>query len=335
MVLSEGSREIFLSRLQHTAVRSGTYLVMPNAVKPAFLIPTEKRKIFKQAIDLIKPISRKGELKKRLIKALPLWVLKMVFPTLKIENPNAGSRHAVILPWNQNVTSKITIIVFDQELSNVEVEKYAFSEDTRHMVNNERSYLTRLKSDPESKIVVPEVKNFVEHQDYVCLIQDFYFGNYVENLTSNLYTFFDKLNSTDIHCLSEHPYILNKMPIIQDKLADFECDTLLTEMTKLFDQYKRTRFQVATMHSDFSTTNTVHTEDDKFVIIDWEDAEDDGINIDIPFFKFRRQLYDKGWWEINNAEGFLVVFHYIWFMVNKGNSEMLQKFRIDKGVFSS
>jgi hypothetical protein len=335
MVLSDGSREIFLSRLQHTAVRSGTYLVMPNAAKPAFLIPTEKRKVFKQAIDLVKPISRKGELKKSLIKALPLWVLKLVFPTLRIDNPQAGDRNAVILPWNQDVTSKITIIMFDHELRHVEVEKYAFSEATREMVCNERNYLTRLKSDQESKIVVPEVKNFVENDDYVCLMQDFYFGNYVENLTSNLYSFFDKLNSTEIHCLNEHPYILNKLPIIQHKLADLKCHALLEEVTKLFNQYKRTRFQVATMHSDFSTTNTVHTDDDKFVIIDWEDAEDDGINIDIPFFKFRRQLYDKGWWEIRNAEGFLVVFHYIWFMVNKGNAEMLQKFRIDKGVFSS
>gem|GEM_PF-5788913 len=30
MALLEGSKETFLSRLQHTAVKSGTYLVMPQ-----------------------------------------------------------------------------------------------------------------------------------------------------------------------------------------------------------------------------------------------------------------------------------------------------------------
>ncbi|MCB0761963.1 MAG: hypothetical protein KDC12_10610 [Flavobacteriales bacterium] len=265
----------------------------------------------------------------------PLWVLKLVFSTVKINTGKTEGRYAVVLPWNQDLTSKLTLIVFDQALRQVEVLKYAFTEATRQMVQNEKNYLERLQDDAESKIIVPEVKNWIENDAYCCLVQDFYFGSYVENLTSNLYTFFDKLNTSDIRCLNEHPYILNKMPVIAQRLKDFECTQLLDEISKLFEQYKRTRFQVATMHSDFSTTNTVHTSDDKFVIIDWEDAEDEGINIDIPFFKFRRQLYEKGWWEIRNAEGFLVVFHYIWFMVNKGNREMLQKFRIDRGVFSS
>ena len=113
MALSDASKETFLSRLKHTAVRSGTYIVMPNTAKPAFLIPTEKKRVFKQAIDLVKPISRKGELKKSLIKMAPLWVLKLVFSTITVENENQQDRHAVILPWNQDLTSKITIIMFD------------------------------------------------------------------------------------------------------------------------------------------------------------------------------------------------------------------------------
>lgn len=74
---------------------------------------------------------------------------------------------------------------------------------------------------------------------------------------------------------------------------------------------------------------TVRTKDDQYVIIDWEDAEDEGINIDVPFFRFRRHLYEHGSWKITNAESFLVVFHYVWFMVSKKNQGMLKSFQFD------
>lgn len=335
MGLLEGSKETFISRLQHTAVKPGTYLVMPNAQKPAFLVPVYSRKAFKIGIDLIKPITRKGELKKNLIKRIPLWLLKLKFPTLKIENENPGERDAVILPWNQDVKSKVTIIFFDLALKNVEVEKFAFADKTRNMVRNEKKFLDNLQGDQESKIIVPKVKKFIEEEEYTCLIQEFYFGNYVETITSNLLAFFDKLNTDEILSLQDHPYILEKYPMMMGKLKQFECYELFHEMESLFDQYKTDKFQVATMHSDFSTTNTVHTDDDQFVIIDWEDAQENGINIDVPFFKFRRHLFETGNWEIRNAEGFLVVFHYIWFMVSKSNIPMLQSFKIDQKVFSA
>lgn len=335
MGLLEGSKETFLSRLQHTAVKPGTYLVMPNAQKPAFLVPAYSRIAFKIGIDLIKPISRKGEVKKNLIKKIPLWLLRIKFPTITIDNPNCGDRDAVILPWNQDVKSKITIIFYDLNLNNVEVEKFAFADKTRKMVRNEKLFLDNLKGDPESKIIVPEVKEFIEEEKYTCLTQEFYFGNYVETITSNLLAFFDKLNTDEILSLEDHPYVLEKYPMMMGKLVQFECYDLFREMETLYHEYRKDKFQVATMHSDFSTTNTVHTDDDKFVIIDWEDAQENGINIDIPFFNFRRQLFEKGSWKIENAESFLVVFHYVWFMVSKANIGMLQSFKIDKRVFST
>lgn len=111
--------------------------------------------------------------------------------------------------------------------------------------------------------------------------------------------------------------------------------TLKKNLERMFEQYRDTRFQVATMHCDFSTTNTVQTPDDRYVILDWEDAQDRGLNIDVPFFQFRKQLYKTGEWAIQGAEGFLVVFHYVWFQVIKDNPMMLRDFRIEHGRFVS
>ena len=89
------------------------------------------------------------------------------------------------------------------------------------------------------------------------------------------------------------------------------------------------------MHGDFSTTNTVQTPDNRYVLLDWEDAQEQGLNLDVPFFEFRRQLYKSGEWQIQGAEGFLVVFHYVWFQVVKRNRDMLRDFRIEHGRFYS
>ena len=289
---------------------------------------------FRTAIGLIKPITRKGDLKKKLLSLAPRWILNFVFKRVYISNPNEGSKHGLILPWNQNRAAKTTIISFDLNLKHVEVEKYAFQEFTREMVHNEKDYLNKLKGDSEAKIIVPEVKDFRETKDYTLLVQDFYFGEYVEEINTNILSFFDKLNSKTIYALHEHPYLKSKWPTISSSLTQWNCEDLLDSLDSGLEKFKDVKFQVATMHSDFSTTNTVHTADDKYVIIDWEDAEKEGINIDVPFFKFRRHLYEHGNWSITNAESFLVVFHYIWFMVSKNNRQMLESFRFDGKEFS-
>ncbi|MGB0424497.1 MAG: hypothetical protein ACPGED_09240, partial [Flavobacteriales bacterium] len=212
MALLEESKGICTAHYKHTQVKTGYYYLMPDALKPAFLVPAYQRKAFRTAIGLIKPITRKGDLKKKLIALAPRWILNFVFKRVYISNPNEGGKHALILPWNQNRSAKTTIISFDLALKNVEVEKYAFQDFTKQMVRNEKAYLNQLKGDSEAKIIVPEVKDFRETEDYTLLVQDFYFGEYVEEINTNILSFFDKLNSTNIYPLHEHPYLISKWP---------------------------------------------------------------------------------------------------------------------------
>ncbi|NQX92228.1 MAG: hypothetical protein HRT74_08935 [Flavobacteriales bacterium] len=334
MASFEELKETCTDLYTRTPVKSGKYFVMPNTEKPAFLVPAYSQKAFRAGIQLIKPITRKGDLKKRLLSMVPVWILSLKFKSIKIDNPNEGDDHTLILPWNQDPSGKVTIIKWNNSGKDVQVQKYAFKPETRDMVRNERSYLNKLKGDVTAKIIVPEVVNFEDNEQFTLLEQEFYFGEYVEEINTNILSFFDKLNTTKIVELNHHPYLNSKWPKVKEMLKEFECNQLLDQLQSNMQQFQHVKFQVATMHSDFSTTNTVHTKDDKYVIIDWEDAEDEGINIDVPFFRFRRHLYLHGSWKITNAESFLVVFHYVWFMVSKRNKEMLRQFQLRGSEFS-
>lgn len=328
------SSATFTSRLPHTPVKSGRYLMLPNPEQPAFLIPMHSRRAFRTGLGLIKPITRKGELKRNVLGLVPRWVLRLKFKTIQIEG-GGSDRYSVILPWSQDAGSKFTCIHYDLRQARVEVQKFAFSPETREMVRNEHSYLQRLQVNGVSRIVIPEVRGFEDTEHYTVLTQPFYFGHYVEAIPSGILEFFSQLATREIHTLQQHPYMRERYQEVMAFLDEAGCETLKIELLRLYDQHRETRFQVATMHGDFSTTNTVQTPDNRYVLLDWEDAQEQGLNLDVPFFEFRRQLYKSGEWQIQGAEGFLVVFHYVWFQVVKRNRDMLRDFRIEHGRFYS
>ena len=248
--------------------------MLPNAEQPAFLVPMHSRRSFRTGLSLIKPITRKGEFKRDLLGLVPRWLLRLKFPTLQIEGGGNQERHSVILPWSQNAGSKVTMIHFDKRKARVEVQKFAFEPATRDMVRNEHSYLKDLEVKGVSRIVIPEVRNFEDGELFTCLTQPFYFGHYVEKIPSGILEFFSQLNTSEIHPLQAHPYMEERYKNVMAYLEEHDFGTLKKNLERMFEQYRDTRFQVATMHCDFSTTNTVQTPDDRYVILDWEDAQE-------------------------------------------------------------
>ncbi len=334
MLSSEEQRESFISRLQLTTAKNGEYLIMPNAAKPAFLLPTLNKEVYVKALALIKPISGKGELKKRILSYVPPKWLKSGFQTLDLNNQNSSERFSIILPWSQKICDKLTYITFDLAMKDITVHKYAFTPETRAMVRNEMKFLENLKNHKAKGIHIPELKGFEDEQEYTCLQQSFVNGMHMKELTPKVSAFFSALASESIFPLSDHPYIQNRFPLIEETLTEFSQLELLDELKSHYHKFQQEKFRVATMHSDFSSSNTVQTMSNECVIIDWEDACDDGVCIDTEYFKFRKTLQQSSQWSIKTAEQFLAVFHYVFFMAKKKNAEALDSFQLKNGMFS-
>jgi len=334
MLLSEEQQKSFTDQLQHTTARGGEYLIMPNAAQPAFLIPMESKEVYVKALALVKPISGKGELKKRLLSYVPPKWLKIKMKSLKVHQSKNDGRYSIILPWSQKITEKVTYISFDLGMRDIRVHKYAFSDETRKMVRNEHKFLLKMKGISEKKIITPDVLDFKDSSSYTCITQEFIDGMHMKQITASVETFFSQLSHGDILPLNEHPYIKNRLPEVRSYLTDAGQTKLLGHLDSHLKKYEKDQFKVATMHSDFSSTNTVKTANDKCVIIDWEDACEDGICIDAEYFNFRQTLYEGKSWLIKNAEQFLAAFHYVYFMVKKDNPQMLNRFKLTEESFS-
>ncbi len=334
MLLSEEQRENFISRLQLTTAKGGEYIIMPNAANPAFLVPIGSKDIFTKGLALIKPLSGKGELKKRILSLIPPKWLKRKLPHMSFENKNEVNRNTIILPWSQKICDKLTYISFDDEMKDIIVHKYAFTDTTRKMVRNEHAFLSKIDTSKALGIIVPAIKGFEEGDGYTYLMQNYLDGMHMKELSPNISSFFSSLNSNEILPLSDHPYIQNRFPLIRNVLNEIGETEILAELDSLYEMYSNEKFHVATMHSDFSSSNTVQTDENQFVIIDWEDACEDGVCIDAEYFKFRKTLQNNESWSIKNADQFLVVFHYFYFMTKKRNELMLRRFNLSGGAFN-
>ncbi len=333
MLLSEEQKKNFISRLQLTTVEGGEYIIMPSAAEPAFLVPISSKQTYVKALALIKPISGKGELKKKILSYIPPKWLKKKFSQLVFSAPNENGRHSIILPWSQKICDKLTYISFNEDMSDIIVHKYAFTDETREMVRNEHDFLKKIDTSKSVGIHIPDIKGFEDASNYTCLMQGFVDGMHMKRLSPGVASFFASLNSQRIFPLSEHPYIVNRMPFMTQFLKENGENQLLKSIKELYHKYNSERFRVATMHSDFSSSNTVQTAQNECIIIDWEDACEDGICIDTEYFKFRQALLKEGAWLIKNAEQFLAVFHYIHFIAQKKNTEMIKKFSLTSSEF--
>lgn len=333
MLSSEEQKKSFTDRLALTTVSGDEYIIMPNATAPAFLVPISDKDIYKKALALIKPISDKGEIKKHVLSYIPPKWLKKKLSHIEFCRNEENDRYSIIFPWSQKICDKLTYISFNREMTDITVHKYAFTKEAREMVRNEHSFLSRIDTSNSMGIQIPKIKGFEDSDDYTCLLQDYVDGIHMTAISPSVSSFFSSLNSNEIQPLEKHPYIVNRMPLIKNVLLEFGQTKLLEELGKLYQKFKLEKFYVATMHSDFSSSNTVRTSNNDCVIIDWEDACEDGVCIDTEYFKFRKTIQSKESWMIKTAEQFLAVFHYIYFMAKKKNNKMLLKFNLDSEHF--
>ena len=160
----------------------------------------------------------------------------------------------------------------------------------------------------------------------------FYKGNHPNILPQSIINFFYlKYNDCKSVSFKDHPYVQKMMNLIFKKL-DNNKDTLRW-LYEYVSRFKDEKIFISFMHGDCTQTNIISS-GKRNILIDWEECIEDGIPIDVTYFKFRRQIDEGFQWEINGVIDFLVVLHYIYFQCRYDNMKMIDSVFLDDNFFS-
>jgi hypothetical protein len=316
-----------IEQLNKLPIKSGEYLVLPNLATPYFIIPIHSRDIFTNAISLVKPKNKKGRIKRIMLKFIPFFLLRKLFPIIMIQSKNCkNSYHQLILPWNQDVGNKFTIFNFNK--SNVTLEKIGFGK-YREMIRNE--YNSILKVSKFGKNIIPEIIDFSDGDNFSSIETIFYKGNHPKLLPSSIIEFFEntKENSKKVK-LIDHPYVNKIINEITKILKKEGLDILLDRIYAHYKKYENELIPIVLMHSDCSLTNVIECDKDNSILIDWEECIEDGVPIDIGYFDFRMHIDNGKSWKVETKIDFLVVLHYIYLQIKHNNLSNLNKISWNK-----
>ena len=146
----------------------GEYLFLTNRFRPSFILPMHNRYVYKMALSLIAPLSRKGKIVKAGLKITPFFLLRGLFDTEFIESKSQLKKYyALIIPWNSELKTyeKLTLINFSREEGVLSVSKIGFSSLAKQMIKNEASVLAKFVDHYDS--CVPKFLSFTENSFYV------------------------------------------------------------------------------------------------------------------------------------------------------------------------
>ena len=292
-----------IEQLNKLPINKGEYLVLPNIDTPFFIIPMISKGAFQKAINFIKPKNKYGWIKKLLLGYLPFFLIRFLFPTIKIETKITNTTNRLILPWNQDFNNKFVVFNLGATPS---IIKIGFDYASK-LIQNEHKVITRYYGNNK---IFPKVINYQLNEEYSILETVFYKGYHPKILPQSIFDFFNsQYNACKSVVFKDHPYIKRMMKLISQKLDN---KNILSWLSKYASRFKNEQVLISLMHGDCTTTNILSfVENNK--LIDWEESIQDGVPIDITYFKFRKQIDDGLQWEIKDQLDFLVVLHYIYF----------------------
>lgn len=303
-----------IEQLNKLPIISGEYLVLPSIEKPFFIIPMTSNLAFKKAIRFIKPKNNYGWLKKLVLGYLPFVLIRSFFPTIKIATKITNATTRLILPWNQDFNNKFVIFNLGEPPSLI---KIGFDYASR-LIQNEHKVITKYYNE-----IFPNILKYKENEDFCILETSFYKGEHPTSLPDSIFDFF-KEHYKDCKNVSveNHPYINNMVALINEKLDKSTYANTLKWISAFILEFKDRQIRISLMHGDCTVTNII-SDDENAKLIDWEECIEDGIPIDITYFKFRQQIDNNKKWEVKDEIDFLVVLHYIYFQCRYDNMKRI------------
>lgn len=306
-----------IEQLNKLPINKGEYLVLPDIDKPFFVIPMTTKSDFQKAINFIKPKNKYGWLKKLVLGYLPFILIRYFFTTIKIVTKITSANTRLILPWNQDFNHKFVVFNLGETPSLI---KIGFDYASK-LIQNEHKVIAK-----HYHGIFPDIINYEVNEEYSILETLFYKGNHPKDLPESIIEFF---NSKHSDCKSvafkDHPYIKKMMKLILEKVENENILKLISIFNKKFQDKK---VAISLMHGDCTMTNII-CGDEGPKLIDWEECIDDGIPIDIIYFRFRQQLDNQKRWKINNEKDFLVVLHYIYFQCRYNKIQKLSAITLE------
>ena len=300
-----------IEQLNKLPINKGEYLVLPNIDTPFFIIPMTSKSAFQKAINFIKPKNKYGWIKKLVLGYLPFFLIRLFFSAIKIATKITNAPTRLILPWNQDFNNKFVIFNLGETPSLIKIGfNYA-----SNLIQNEHKVITR----NYDNAIFPKVINYQLNEGYSTLETAFYKGSHPKTLPQSIIDFFNsQYNDCKSAAFKDHPYIKKMMKLIFEKLDK----NTLRRLSEYASKFKDKQVLISLMHGDCTTTNIISfVENNK--LIDWEECIEDGVPIDITYFKFRQQLDNNEKWKIRNEIDLLVVVHYIYFQCKYNNTQMV------------
>jgi hypothetical protein len=296
---------MYLEKIKNIQIVSGTYACFPNSKSPYMVLPFYDKQIFIQALNLVKNNSFKFKLFKTIYKYF--WFLfkniHFGFDIIDIEsNQKDDNYHSIIFPpYIEN--NKLTMIKFNKK--SIFIRKQGFNKINPKIDLEYYLYKKNLKK-------LPIIINY-SNEEYKTILDIKYFeGDYPKNLTKEIQVFMNSFQQKDKKfIIKEHPFY-NKMLIELDKYHNSVCSKFIKYLKAEILKSDKT-IETSLMHGDFSLTNILvfHKE---FLIFDWEHYEEEGLPIDINYFKLRNKLDKKCSLELNSLKDKLTMLYYFYFI---------------------
>jgi len=316
--------------LNSLPIYSGEYLFLTNRHRPSFILPMHNRYVYKMALSLITPMSRKGKVVKAALKITSFFLLRWLFDKEFITTKSRLKKYyALIIPFNMELKTyeKLTLINFSKEEGVISVSKIGFPSLAKQLIKNEASILAKFVDHYDS--CVPKFLSFTENSFYAMATVSYLEGEKTDTISLHIESFMNSFVQKTIP-LCKHPYILKTKDSVFDALLVSNKKNLQQKFACLFSLYALENISITLMHGDFSKSNIILQKSGKQGIIDWEDADEEGLPVDIAFYRFKKNLSQKYPFIVYNLIDALAVYQYVVFLVKRNNLDALRIFDTSK-----
>lgn len=286
------------------------------------------RRAFRIACQFVKSASLMGIFKRSILANMPMSYLRRKFPVHKLGHAPIVDVGAGVLgmvrPWAQRSGEKAVVISFNESLSNVYVYKVGFSQAACDLISHEHLMLNYLVGcSPECSSLVPGVVNYVCQDDYCLLKLTYSSGNYSFSVPDEVAAFLGGFQTDKVYPLLDHPYVREGLQRLLE-LEHLGLGALRKQLTDLIFTYRAELIPVTLMHGDFAYPNLLR-KGGQFTLIDWEEAVEVGMPIDMAYFEMQGQLLRDRTWQLNGAIDVLALFHRILLLLHHGAHEELNR----------
>jgi len=295
-------------------------------------LPFYSRRAFRRACRLIKTGNRQGLVKRFLLSVLPPAILRRRYPIVRVERhadittPSAGW-HALIRPWAQRPWERAVLIHFDNNGQGRMVRKIAFSEEAAAAMRREHRALDRLgELRLPSSIHVPAVAARASWGPATVLDFPYLDGEYYFQEGERLHLLLSCLQGNGREAtVATHPYIIRTRAEITRMPAAMR-RSLGAFLTDRLQRFASRPLPVVFMHGDLGYPNLLDSPE-RLAVLDWENAAEDGIPIDLNYYRLKRRCLQGKNWRMRTMMDFFAMYQAVLLALRNGNGGELEFWR--------